>query len=98
MKNLRLFEEFDKNFVVIGKWTDPDENDGKEQWDILSGQGPVTYADAIRIKKGANKAWTDNVFNVDMAHNEFIITWDEYQKMLSEDPEYQKSIMKKYNL
>ena len=50
MKNLRLFEDFDKKYVVIGKWIDPDENDGKEQWDILSRE-PVTYDEAVIIKR-----------------------------------------------
>ena len=107
MKNLKLFEDFNKKFVVIGKWKD---SDIEEQWDILSGREPVTYEDAIRIKNASNKAWTDNIekhhldtmgyFDPDaeIFHNEFIITWEEYQKMLYEDPEYQKELLKKYNL
>ena len=96
MKKLRLFEDFDKKFVVIGKWTDPDENDGKEQWDILSRE-PVTYDEAIIIKKKSREAWTNNGPEY-IEHHEYILTLDEYQKMLSEDPEYQKDIMKKYNV
>ncbi len=91
MKNLRLFEDFDKNFAVIGEWIE----DGEKQWDILSNNlEPVTYDYAVKLKNiMSSKSWTNNI-----EHHEYITTWSDYQKLLSEDPDYQKSIENKFNV
>ena len=92
MKHLRLFEDIDKNYAVIGEWIE----DGEQQWDILSDPlAPVTYDYAVKLKNiMSSKSWTNN----NIEHHEYILTLDEYQKMLSEDPDYQKSIENKYNV
>jgi hypothetical protein len=92
MKNLRLFEDFDKKYAVIGEWIE----DGEQQWDILSDPlMPVTYDYAVKLKSMmSGKSWTNN----NIEHHEYITTWSDYQKLLSEDPDYQKDIMKKYNI
>lgn len=72
-------EQDEKKYVVIGEW----EEDGKIEWDRLSGNDFLTKEEAEKIRRKGRNAWENLPEHI--PHREYILTLDEYDKKLKEE-------------
>ena len=79
-----VIDEFPiKEYVVIGKWVEPD---GREEWEIIN-NNPQTYEEALKIAVKAGRMWEKQASPEykNLSHEEIPIKWDTLQEMLRKE-------------